>query len=625
MTQEYKDFILDYLAGNKTDTPMVNQPILEQATAIENDLKTYIQNIGGSTSWGYTGILQPTNSDKMLLYGNVSDGDSSYIPFIIVLDENFNILGHTTTYDSGTQLSSFMRLEFDENNKLYGIDNTTLTLDPQTSYNTYRFIMLDNPIMNYESTGSVSVRLRRSYYFPSAYNSGTSYGYQITKNPNTSKYLMVTTIENNNVPIVRCILLEVNVGSTNTWNNYESSQMTSISSVQDIFADWSGEQVKAKIYSGDYVFELSNGSISRTQVVNNTLPGYTGVQSVVALNYTTAYYGMVFYPSNSYASMQARIYKYDGTNLTKIWNSEYVTAYGVPPQVIRLQYKDGLVFYNRYEKIDFSSGSPSHAKTYTGVVYNDEVYEIQTNSSVEISGLGLPIIRHNYNLWRIGYQETEKCYITQMVFNVDNYNGESGIDINSGVPHSMRLYGSDGILFARNLYNMRINENTITSIMEVPNTYLNDTTITNEDLYSVNNNIIDQHTDSINTNIFETLYINVNDTWNMINRNDPLEPLTNKTGATRVVNSTASQVDYDNAKVGVFRVVTSGGYYDRYINASDISYDNGVYTYSFNFYGNPSINQIQILSYDKQTIYCTYDISTQSGKTYTYTQELTIE
>ena len=58
---------------------------------------------------------------------------------------------------------------------------------------------------------------------------------------------------------------------------------------------------------------------------------------------------------------------------------------------------------------------------------------------------------------------------------------------------------------------------------------------------------------------------------------------------------------------------------------SDISYNDGVYTYSFNFYGNPSINQIQILSYDKETIYCTYDVSTQSGKTYTYTQEVTIE
>ena len=619
MTQDYKDFMLDYLAGNKTDTTMVNEPILEQGNTITNNLRDYLYNIPGSsgTAWIYSGIIQPKNSNKSIMYGNLDDGNNNFVPYIIVLDENYNPLGYTTTFDSGTSLSKFEALKFDENNKLYGIDNTTQVYDG-TGNNTYRFIMLDNPIMNYESTGSVSVKLRRSYFFPSGYNTNSFAGTnKIIKDPNNSKYLMVS-FDTSSKP--QFIELEVNVGSANTWTTYASSQTTNNATVNALYVDWSGENVYAKMYSSYYIFTLSSGSVSRTTV---SIPSSESVQGVAYVGADTAYYGVLAYV-NGYSTAQAKIYKYNGS-LSTLWTGETAPVYATPTQLIRMIEVDGLIVFNRYVETYYSSGTRK-ADTYSGVIYNDEVYEIKTNENMQIYTMKIePLVTHNYNLWKIGYQEASDIFVTQMVFNVDNYNGQAGIDVNSGVPHSMRLSDTNGLVFARNLYNMRINDNTITSIMEVPNTYLNDLTITNEDLYSVNNNVLDEQTESIQTNIYETLYINANDTWNMINRNDPLEPLTNQIGATRIVNSTARQLDYDDAKCGVFRVVTSGGYYDRYINPSDVSYDDGVYTFSFNFYGNPSITQIQILSYDKQTVYCTYDVSTQSGKTYTYTQELTIE
>ena len=39
MTQEYKDYILDYLTGNKTDTPLVDTPQIENAGTITNNYR----------------------------------------------------------------------------------------------------------------------------------------------------------------------------------------------------------------------------------------------------------------------------------------------------------------------------------------------------------------------------------------------------------------------------------------------------------------------------------------------------------------------------------------------------------------------------------------------------------
>lgn len=622
MTQEYKNFMLDYLAGNKTDTPMANVPQLQSVGTITNNYRDYLYNLYGTFQYG--GIIQPNNSNKILMYCVLTQTDNNsnsyYQSVILLLDENYNILDHVDSYSSGTKFKWFRELQYDEEtNRLYGIEDTRqyTTSDP-----VYRFVMLDNPIMNYELNGELSCNLRRAYSFPVAYNTmDLSSRRVLYKDPNSSNYLIIGTTPTQTY--LSYLKLQINVGSSNTWEQYNYAFN---GSVNNSFVMWNSEVPYAETYGSDfYIYKLQNGVVSEIGDFDPSSLGSSNkvLYDVIAYSQGHAYISTSNYNS-SYTIATACIYKYDNGTLTEIYNDGGNSKYSLTINHIRLSYYNNIPFVARAV-----ATAQNYYDIYIGMLTNDTLTEIQVAENVRYYSTYIQTNQISnkrvYNLYTMGIQNQNNVYVANVVYNVDNYNGASGISVLSGVPHSMRLYAEDAIVFARNLYNMRINANTITSILEVPNTYLNDTPITNEDLYSLNNNVLDQQTETINTNIYETLYINTNDTWNMINRNDPLEPLTNKVGATRIVNSTAQQLDYDNAKAGVFRVVTSGGYYDRYINPSDISYDDGVYTYSFNFYGNPSITQIQILSYDKETIYCTYDISTESGKTYTYTQELTIE
>jgi hypothetical protein len=77
------------------------------------------------------------------------------------------------------------------------------------------------------------------------------------------------------------------------------------------------------------------------------------------------------------------------------------------------------------------------------------------------------------------------------------------------IPNSGILYDTDGnIVFARNLYNKTMYGGTTESIIEIPNTYLNDVTLEEKDLISVSNSILNKNTQQITKNIYETLYIN---------------------------------------------------------------------------------------------------------------------
>ena len=633
MTQEYKDLMLDYLTGNISSETGNNIPqysnVITTTTNLDTFISTYISN------YSILGYL--SYADKYLLYGKYTSNSNDY-GFLVVMDETFQPVQCITEFDSGTLLYPFEIMKYDENNYIYAVTGN-------------KFAMLNNVLLT--STDTYSCKLRRTYNFDSSVIPYGDIDYRtqdaivdrsemLLKSKNSSQYYILGYRYTTPSTKYFCVTtLKINVGSSNEWGTYyiERQWMTGLTSY---LVDGETPILKMAAFTNlstgssynlsltQYSLDINQSTPSITTEYNQTL--YTGVNArFTKLQYIgkDKLYYVVFYPSST--NRHFEIFEYDFSTQEKTFLGDLeIDDLNIitPVPAVSLHFINGIVFFGI---IYINDNGGYTYKFATGIVYPTPRGEfmdyvvLTTGTSSEMYYNPLFIIQNSYNLYNLSFIKADTSSTTQVIYNVNNYNGEAFSDINSLTPHSMVLSSANKIEFARNLYNMRINANTITSILEVPNTYLNNTTITNEDLYSKNNNVLDQQTETINTNIYETLYINTNDTWNMINRNDPLEPLTNKVGATRIVNSTAQQLDYSNAKAGVFRVVTSGGYYDRYINPSDVSYDDGVYTYSFNFYGNPSITQIQILSYDKQTVYCTYDVSTQSGKTYTYTQELTIE
>lgn len=635
MTQDYKDLMLDYLAGNISSETGNNTPqysnVITTTTNLDTFISTYISN------YSILGYLSYT--DKYLLYGKYTSNSTEY-GFLVVIDETFQPVQCITEFDSGTLLYPFEIMKYDENNYIYAVTGN-------------KFAMLNNVLLT--STDTYSCKLRRTYNFDSSVipygdidyvgiGSEPKRNEMLIKSKNSSQYYILGyryTTSGGTTYSFCVTTLKINVGSSNEWGTYliNRSWLTGLTSY---LVDGDTPILKIAAYTNlstgssynlsltQYSLDLSQSTPSIITEYNPTL--YTDVNAGFSeLQYIgrDKLYYVIFYPGSSNRHFEIHEYDFSTQEKTFLGDLEIDDLnIIVPTPVVSLRFINGIVFFGI---IYINSNGSYIYKFATGIVYPTprgtfvDYVVLATGTSSEMYYNPLFIIQNSYNLYNLSFLKADTSGTTQVIYNVDNYNGESFNDINSLTPHSMVLSSANKIEFARNLYNMRINNSTITSIMEVPNTYLNDLTITNEDLYSVNNNVLDQQTEEITTNIYETLYINTNDTWNMINRNDPLEPLTNQVGATRIVNSTARELDYDDAKCGVFRVVTSGGYYDRYINSSDVSYDDGVYTFSFNFYGNSSITQIQILSYDKQTVYCTYDVSTQAGRIYTYTQELTIE
>ena len=68
------------------------------------------------------------------------------------------------------------------------------------------------------------------------------------------------------------------------------------------------------------------------------------------------------------------------------------------------------------------------------------------------------------------------------------------------------------------MYNIVVNGNTTTSTLEVPNTFVNEIEITPKELWGDSNQTLVSDTDSITTNIYETLLINYINTINMSNQ-----------------------------------------------------------------------------------------------------------
>ena len=216
-------------------------------------------------------------------------------------------------------------------------------------------------------------------------------------------------------------------------------------------------------------------------------------------------------------------------------------------------------------------------------------------------------------------------YKIPFVFNQFDYNGLPYEDINCIKPNSGILYDSDGnIIFARNLYNLNINGNTTISTIEVPNTFLNDTTIAKEDLLSETNVILNDNVQNISKNIYEVLDINFFNTLVMKNSNNPLNEIINNLGASRL-NSSASQVlDYQNTYANKIRI----NYTD---NTNDVetvgipTITNGIATYNFSIYVSKTISNIEIISNDENTSYQTIEGTFNVGSTYTITQDVRVE
>lgn len=239
-------------------------------------------------------------------------------------------------------------------------------------------------------------------------------------------------------------------------------------------------------------------------------------------------------------------------------------------------------------------------------------------------------VQKQFNLYDYYMQVENVVYDMKQVYNPLNYNGLPYQALNSMVPNSVNIYDPNGVvIFARNLYNRIVNNNTTISTVEVPNDFMNDVTIQLKELISQTNNVMVSDSMEIVKNVYEELLINFVNSIIVKNSNNINNVIINNTASNRINNSVSnpSVLDYNNSKIGKYKINYGNG--TSVINPinTDLTFAGLSTNYIITVYVpiDYGITSIQLLSNDETTIYQTIDCSNlENNKYYTINQKMEV-
>lgn len=619
MTQDFKDKILKYLTGNLEEQTGTNEPQFQATQTITNNLYQYTMDnfdVSGQQSPYIIDIIKSNKNNNYLCYGNGYN-----FGFMIILDSNFQVIESTSTYTSGTTMRQFQILKQSQNGSFYGVDYV------ESGNNiSYRFLILNNVLLKTEQQTNYQFVMKRTYNFPSAYStiSALSFVSDIIKNENGGQYLICGNYLNSNNDY-NCIAIElvIQVGQSNQWNEYKQNvEDGKIYYISGSWCSWDSQDNISILIScsvNNVIYVLQNSGSSLTTLSQYTISTNVNVTvyKMVILN-STLFYVLAQYYDNQTDDGITYIYMIKNNIISLIYQSDtYTTIVGnVKTWGLTTDYINTYFWYATMEGNDYSY--------YGGLIIGENVYTTLIQTVDNIYSLSLQVSFNQYNLYSFNLQSANTLYTVPFVFNQYNYNGQAYENINSLLPNSGIIYDENGnIIFARNLYNLNVNGATTISTIEVPNTFLNDTTLAEQDLISQTNGILNQEINSITKNIYENLDINFFNTLIMKNANNGNE-IINYNGANRLNNSISSALDYSNALANKIKI----NYDDETTDIKNIgtpTITNGVATYTISIYVPKTISSIEIMSSDLETSYQTITGTFNIGSYYTITQDVRVE
>lgn len=646
MTQELKEDILNYITNNITPTDKDDTQTLEK---VEQRIKQQYNEFLPQ-NWQdlrITGIIKSSTNGNYILYGGYVIENGEYIEsdsrgLILILDAYLNPIKSIYKFSSGTLLRPIQKMIQVEDGTFVAVDSTIYARKEarrRIQTNTKRFIMLNN-ISAKDTTNDYRAILRISYNIPYS----NFYCIDMIKNPNSAHYVMAGAmyipVNNSHYDGVRIIELKINVGEANEWtektaptnhywvyggfygefdndDNLKWKVIMTYNNYQQVsLYSWDGTNLKTIInYSNTlepYVDSLSMNNqvqfINRDEVyfvVNNQRWG-TSVQP--------RYIGLYKYDYRN-AQVKEIFYKYIGDydNLTSK-EGIFITSLNGN---LYINYNDNYNYTNKtanysYQRLVNDIWSP--ILLYENVLYSmerelsftDNTYNLISN--IEINS------NLNYSFWNF--------IVSKEIYNNTNYNGLPYTDYNSMIADTGILYGEDGILFARDIYNNTMVENTTTSTLQVPNTLLNDINITQKKLLGETNTVLINDTRTITKNIYETLYINF------------IRSIAVKDGDTNTYYPTTATYINQNINTG-----TKQNCEMSFVGKVRINYqDNAImqileWTYNVDHYETSFVidthneipTSVDFMSNDETTIYITKDLTLDSNKYYKINQKLRIE
>ena len=646
MTEEFKSTLFSYLIGKLPKESGITEETFREINDLPRD--NWINVLpSGYNNFKYEGIIQAQTNDLLVLYGGYKTTDNEVKGIITIVDNEFNPITSIYQYDSGTYLRYIQCMKQDEDGTFYAIDCLDFPDDKNWSFTTSqkRFIMLNN--FTQQINNNYILSLQKSYILPSNYFN--FYCQKLFKDNSSSHYVMVGNYLNNqNSPDydgIRIVELKVNTGSENEWNKIDDDGQGWL--LGDSYVDFQDDNFYLKIllnntarssrelylWTKDYsqsnptlksfkTFEFhpyvdslyyQNQSVFINKnelyfVQNNQRWGITGSPNA-------KYIGLYYY--NDETTEFKTIYEkslgnYDFCNLEAIYinqnnNEIYIEFNG------NVNSESNLADYHCQRLVDFE-WSPILISEQQYFVFGQRAFYVSNNFNL------LKIIMYPANPRRA----TWKLYSIKENYNSSNYNGEPYVNDNALIPNSAEIYSNESLVFARNLYNKTINNNTTVSTVEIPNTYLNGIDLTSKNLLSETNLTMIADTNVTQKNIYETMFLNFINVLQVADRNNATQVL-NQEASTYLNSAINTDDSYDNAKL-YNKVIIN--YQDGSSKESYYSLENTTETstvIAFGLYIDKLINNVEIVSNDKTITYQTIDLSSlELNKNYSIKQTLEV-
>ena len=645
MTNDFKENLLNYFVGNMPRETGTADEIIKKLEEIpERNFKSFLPN-----SWNdfkFEGILKDKLTSNVILYGGYKDTSNNPYGIIMILSQDFKPLKTYYRYESGTRLRYVMAMNQDDDGTFYLLNCDGYPVDENVSFQTSekKFMIVNNFVQE----GKLIIR--KSYIFPEDYKN--FYAYKIFKDVNSANYCFVgkmLTLNSAsgyyNYDEIRIIALKVEVGQPNEWNKYDSNGsgwllgdcyveydennnlfceliISSTKSSSRNLYTWTKNFTETlfvlkKIATFDFHPYIDSSSYNNQAVFidkNNVYFVQNNQQWGISGSAEKKYIGLYYYNISTNelkAIYEKHLGDYDFCNLEAIYIN-------INQNELYIQYNTNIDSINN--KADY------YFQRYTNK-WNPIEIGLQQNFIYKQRAL---YITNVYNMLQAYIypsnprKTTWKLYNILEIYNSNNYNGQSFTNINSMIPNSSILYDeNDNVIFARNLYNKTISDRVTQSTIEIPNNYLNDVMIARQDLISETNSIMVDNNNIITKNIYETLFVNFINTLQMINKNDLNNPILNSAGAIRLNQSISQVQDYTSQKISKARI----NYADNSNDIIPIPFIQvgAVMRTEFTIYNSKGIINIELISEDEKTTYNTITGNFELNKTYTVSQDVTVE
>ena len=614
MTEDYKINVLKQLTGQPTIEAGIDAPMFILTSDDTNTLEEYIIEQGYNSNHSFILKHTCTRNNQQLLFYNETQAGVFVSSFIVITDIELTPIGIVKSYKGGTAFREWEVFQDDDlgEGRIYFIDR---------SGNTYRVVYINDP---------TSKKVGDAYEVESLYNYTLAFdSYNIPrtmmKNPEAADF--VISSYNSQTGIISLNLLKVNVGSPNEWIVYSyGTAEQGFSGDISMYPVWSDE-ISCRLcfvnVSNNLQIDVLNTSVDsddnhilvlqRTITLPQQYQDYTNdIDSLVMRDYNYFYccsQGLIaddptchFFEVNLNTGVMKSLYS----------TPEYTTWY--------IQCINSNIFFTRYSY----DNNTFENTCYFGMVSKGEYYDIELFDFVSIDPRAFII--NSFNLYSIriidGQGETDELKKLYVIYNPLNYNGAWFTDLNSVVSNSVVLNNESGQpIFARNLYNKTISQNTIESTIEIPAYQLNGINIAEQQLVSKNNNNIIYQYDNVEKNIYEVVLMNFFNTLSIIDNNENKNKL--MTNASSYFVNGLENEGYENTKATKFRVTyTDSSVYTGTI--SELSIEDNVANISFAFYSGVGVSKLEIISNDELMTYATIDETFDPSSYYKVNQEVVI-